>query len=237
VEAPGTEAHRRTLTPAVLAAAIFTTVCALASISFVAANGGLTLPLAGTPSPGAVAAASPTAAAEPLVSPSPILSAGTPVPTLAPLESPVPSISPTPGATPAGTPDPLAVLPPCPDHPGCYEYTIRRGDSLSTIGDRWLIPVSTIEALNPQITDPSTIVVGQILYLGRTPFVRLEACPNVSGCYLYVIRPGDRLSTIAGRFGTTTTAILDANPAITDPNAIYSGQTIRLPGPEFPCCV
>ena len=50
-------------------------------------------------------------------------------------------------------------------------------------------------------------------------------------CYLYIVRAGDRLSTIAGRFGTTTNAILALNPKVTDPNAIYSGQTIRLPGP------
>jgi LysM repeat protein len=45
------------------------------------------------------------------------------------------------------------------------------------------------------------------------------------------VQPGDRLSTIADRYGITTEAILAANPTITDPNLISSGQVIRLPHP------
>jgi nucleoid-associated protein YgaU len=227
VEATSPPAARRTLTPAVLLAAAFTTACALASIGFVAARGGLLLPVA-TTEPSAIAAASapPTATAPAAPSPTPTLqpSGG---PTAEPRASVVPSVAPG----PAPTPDPLTALPACPGFPGCYVYTIRRGDTLSTISDRWLISIPMLEALNPQVVDPATIVVGQWLYLGRSPFVRLDRCPDAPGCYLYVVRAGDRLSTIAGRFGITTIAILALNPRITDPNAIYSGQTIRLPGP------
>lgn len=228
MEAPSRPTARRTLTPAVLLATAFLVVCAIASIAFVAANGGLQVPQlvaaasAGIESPalgsGVPATPGPTALTEPGPS------ATVPPPTASP---PGPSLEPT----PIPSIDPLTALRGCPDHPGCYLYTIRRGDTLSAIGSRWLIPVSTLEILNPQVTDPSTIVVGQVLYLGRTPFVRLERCPDTPACYLYVIRPGDRLSTIAGTFGTTTTAILALNPRITDPSAIFSGQTIRLPGP------
>jgi murein DD-endopeptidase MepM/ murein hydrolase activator NlpD len=140
---------------------------------------------------------------------------------------PLPSVLPT----PAASVDPLTALPGCPGHPGCYLYTVVRGDTLSTIADHWLIGLSIVEALNPSITDPSTIVVGQTIYLGRSPVVVLDPCPDQAGCYLYVVRSGDRLSTIAGRYGTSTAAILELNPSITDPNQIYTGQTIRLPGP------
>jgi nucleoid-associated protein YgaU len=229
VEAPSRPPARRALTPAVLLAALFATACAGVSIAFTAARGGLQVPPpAGS---GLVAAASPSSAE---ASP-----AATTEPTGVAAISPVPSLA-VPSATPAGpsvepTPipsiDPLAALPACPDHPGCYLYTVRRGDTLSTISDRWLIGLWIVEALNSQIADPSTIVVGQTLYLGRTPFVRLDRCPDTPGCYLYVVKAGDRLSTIAGRFGTSTSAILELNPGISDPNQIYSGQTIRLPGP------
>lgn len=227
-------AGRRAMTPAVLLAAVFAATCAAASIAFVAAHGGLEVP-------NLLPAASGIAAAIPSSTAGAVSSATTP--SLAPSFAPTPQPSPTAGssaiptteptgpATPVPTLDPLAALQACADHPGCYEYTIRRDDTLSTIADRWLIPIATLEVLNPQVTDPRTIVVGQILYLGRTPFVRLDPCPGVSGCYRYVVRPGDRLSTIAGRFGLTTEAILAFNPLISDPNAIYSGQTIRLPGP------
>jgi LysM repeat protein len=122
-------------------------------------------------------------------------------------------------------------LPACPNVPGCFEYTIERGDSLSGVASRYRIPVSTVLALNPELVDPSVVVVGHILYLGRDPFVRLPGCGDEPNCSLYTVRPGDRLSTIAGRFGITLEVILAANPAITDPSLIRTGQVIRLPHP------
>jgi LysM repeat protein len=116
--------------------------------------------------------------------------------------------------------------------PGCYEYTVQRGDSLSGVASRYLIPVSIVLALNPEVTDPGTIVVGRTLYLGRDPFLRLPPCPDKPDCSLYQVRAGDRLSTIAGRFGLTLEAVLAANPDITDANAIHTGQLIRLPHPS-----
>ena len=44
------------------------------------------------------------------------------------------------------------------------------------------------------------------------------------------IRPGDTLSGIAARLGTTVSALLAANPQIRNPNLIYAGQTLNLPG-------
>jgi nucleoid-associated protein YgaU len=231
VEAPSRPLARRTLTPAVLLATAFVVGCAVVSIGFVASNGGLQVPQLVGAGAGGSGGASPTPESSPalaIVEPTPG-SQPSPVPTgVTPTAAPPgPSAAPT----PVPSTDPLTALPGCPDQPGCYLYTIRRGDTLSTIGDHWLISVSTLEVLNPQVTDPSTIVIGQILYLGRTPFVRLERCPDMPACYLYVVRAGDRLSTIAGRFGTTTSAILALNPKVTDPNTIYTGETIRLPGP------
>ena len=224
------EPVRRTLTPAVVASALFVVACALGALTFVAARGGLQMPVAATGSQAATASQPPA--------PTSTTAAATGAPTLAPSAAPspapvatgepgsTPTISPSP--TPAGTFDPLTALPGCPDLPGCYEYLIRRGDSLTGVASRYAIPVSIVLALNPEIADPGTIVVGQVLYLGRDPFLRLPPCGDAPDCFLYTVRPGDRLSTIAGRFGITVEAILGANPAIADPNAIYSGQLFRL---------
>lgn len=47
----------------------------------------------------------------------------------------------------------------------------------------------------------------------------------------YVVQRGDTLFAIAQRFGTTVQAILDANPAITNPDLIQVGQVIIIPVP------
>jgi nucleoid-associated protein YgaU len=223
-----TPSGRRTLTPAVLASALFTAACAVFAITFVAARGGLSMPLAPTRSPVALASQGPSAPPS-MTAPPTAAPTASPAPTVLPTA--VPTLVPTdaPSATPAGSPDPLTALPACPGLPGCYQYLIRRGDTLSGVATRYSIEASTVLALNPEIIDPGTIIVGEVLYLGRDPFLRLEPCPDTPDCSLYVVRPGDRLSTIAGRFGMTVENILEANPAITDPNAIYSGQAIRLP--------
>lgn len=225
------EVERRTLTPAVLASALFTVACALIAVGFVAARGGLQLPQA--PDASAVAAASPTPSPAPTVAP-PTPSLPSAPPSTLPSPTPAPA-TPTPIASAAPTPvpsrDPLAVLPGCPGIAGCYEYEIRPGDSLSGVASRYVIPVWVVLALNPEVTDPGTIVIGRTLYLGRSPFLRLAPCPDAPGCSLYEIRAGDRLSTIAGRFGLTLDAVVAANPEITDPNSIRTGQLIRLPHP------
>jgi len=241
VEGPSTTGNGRTITPAVLASALFAAACALIAISFVAARGGLQMPVAGAEaSTGAPTASQAAALPTALVSPAPsvgatVAPASTP-PSSAPPPSSGPSSRPTPRETTApwesvAPDDPLLALPGCPDQPGCFVYRVGRGDTLSGVASRYAIPVTTVVALNPQLSDPGTIVVGDPLYLGRSPFLRLERCPGDAACWLYTVAPGDRLSTIAGRFGLGVQAILDANPAITDANAIYSGQVIRLPEP------
>jgi nucleoid-associated protein YgaU len=214
------------LTPAVLGSALFVAICAVFAITFVAARGGLQMPIAASPSLAAVASTAPTVP-PPTETPTPSLPAPTATPAL---PSPAPSARPTAVASPISPPtDPLFALPRCPDQPGCFEYVIQRGDYLSAIATRFAIPMSTVLALNPEIADPSTIVVGNVLYLGRDPRVRLEPCgPDTVDCWLYVVQPGDRLAIIAERYGMTIPGILAANPEIEDENTIFSGQVLRL---------
>ena len=234
MDGPIREPMRRTLTPAVLASIAFAVACALIAITFVAARGGLQMPVAAAGSGRAVASPSASASSPAPASAAATVATATPASTAAPSAdtTPPPSAAPTivPPRT-AGPTDPLAELRGCPSLPGCYEYTIQRGDSLTGVASRYAIDPSVVLALNPDITDPSTIVVGQVLYLGRDPFLRLPPCTDAPACSLYTVRAGDRLSTIAGRFGIPTEAILAANPEISDANAIYTGQVIRLPHP------
>jgi LysM repeat protein len=47
---------------------------------------------------------------------------------------------------------------------------------------------------------------------------------------VYIVRPGDTLARIAFRFNTTVLAILAANPQITNPDWIFFGRRLRIPG-------
>lgn len=47
---------------------------------------------------------------------------------------------------------------------------------------------------------------------------------------VYRVSSGDNLTRIARRHGTTVSALLAANPDIKNPNLIYPGQSIRVPG-------
>ena len=46
----------------------------------------------------------------------------------------------------------------------------------------------------------------------------------------YTIRPGDNLTKIAKQYGVTVADILKLNPQITNPNLIFSGNKLNLPG-------
>jgi LysM repeat protein len=52
--------------------------------------------------------------------------------------------------------------------------------------------------------------------------------PSPSGGRTYTVRPGDTLSSIAARFGTTVKALQKLN-GITDPSLIHPGQVLRIP--------
>lgn len=59
-------------------------------------------------------------------------------------------------------------------------------------------------------------------------------CPNGQ---LYTVRSGDTLYFIARRNNISLQSLIDSNPQITDPNAIFPGQIICIPtmGPDVPC--
>lgn len=237
MEDPIAAPDRRTFTPAIVASAIFAAACAVFAVAFVGAREGLQLPIAETDPPVAVASSAPSTPAGPTPTPAatptapPVtLPPATPGPTVPPVTPPPPS---APVATPYVVPtlepgDPLLVLDGCPGYPGCFEYVVARGDTLSGIISRYLLDIDILEALNPgRLSDRSLIVVGQLLYLGRDPFARLDPCPNGEACALYVVQSGDSISEIADRYLLTRDAILAANPDM--PRPIQVGQVIKLP--------
>ena len=115
---------------------------------------------------------------------------------------------------------------------GSVSYTVKSGDSLSAIASRYGTTVAAIAARNG-ISNPNLIYVGQKLTIptsgGSAPAPAPSAPAQSSGGGTYRVRAGDTLSGIASRYGTTTAALAQLN-GISNPNLIYVGQVLRLPG-------
>ncbi|MBE2220761.1 MAG: LysM peptidoglycan-binding domain-containing protein [Anaerolineae bacterium] len=112
------------------------------------------------------------------------------------------------------------------------------GDTLWDLSRYYGTSIDAIVQVNPQITNPNLIYAGDTLEIpvgvtvtpGPTS-TSVPPNPTVpSGTFQYVVRPGDTLSSIARKFNTTVNAIMSVNPQISNPNLIYAGQVILIPG-------
>jgi LysM repeat protein len=70
----------------------------------------------------------------------------------------------------------------------------------------------------------------QFTHHGAAAAARAQPAANVSANVVYVVRAGDTLAKIAARYRVSTSALLAANPSIRNPNRIYIGQRIVIPG-------
>lgn len=102
-------------------------------------------------------------------------------------------------------------------------YTVKKGDTLSGIADKYGTTYQALASYNG-IKDPSLIYVGQKIKIpgaGQQTTAKKET--------VYTVKKGDTLSGIAAKYGTTYQKLAAYN-GIDTPSLIYVGQKIKIPG-------
>jgi LysM repeat protein len=104
-------------------------------------------------------------------------------------------------------------------------YTVHLGDTLWSIATRHGTTIAAIRQANG--------LGSNIIYAGQRLLISGNASSTVgsqasSGGQVYTVRPGDTLSAIAFRYGTTIWAIANAN-GLANPSYIYPGQRLTIP--------
>lgn len=117
---------------------------------------------------------------------------------------------------PAPQPQPQTYVQPS-VQPSGTTYIVKPGDTLSGIASMYGTTYQSLAAIN-NIPDANKIYPGQEICIDGTA--------PTSGEY-YTIQPGDTLSAIAARFGTTWQWLAEVN-GISEPNLIYPGNIIRV---------
>lgn len=102
-------------------------------------------------------------------------------------------------------------------------YTVKSGDTLSGIAQRHGVSLSQLVAANPQIKNPN------LIYPGQNVNIPGRGNPAAS---VYTVKSGDTLSGIAQQQGVSLSQLVSANPQIKNPNLIYPGQQINIPGAQ-----
>jgi len=129
-------------------------------------------------------------------------------------------------------------------------YTIRKGDTISTVSYKYNLRWQDVVAVNPGIS-PNRLRVGQVIQLPgvvdvekarHVPAVTPKAsAPKVSApkakasaaavsgpVTTYVVKSGDSLSLIASKHGIKTAALREANGLKSD--RLVVGQKLKVPG-------
>jgi len=94
-------------------------------------------------------------------------------------------------------------------------YTVKAGDTLWAIATANRMTVTELMSLNKLTT--ASLRIGQQLTV-----------PDTGN---YIVKAGDTLYGIASRAGVPLRALVNANPQLTNPNAIWPGLRLQVPTP------
>lgn len=107
-------------------------------------------------------------------------------------------------------------------------YTVKSGDSLSTIASRYGMTYKALQKLNN--LSSTAIYVGQTLKVSGNVKTTTKPVKKVSSSKTttYTVKSGDSLSLVAARHNTTVGQLIQANQLMGD--KIYVGQKLKVTG-------
>ncbi|MFN8464684.1 MAG: LysM peptidoglycan-binding domain-containing protein [Caldilineaceae bacterium] len=130
--------------------------------------------------------------------------------------------TPTPKATEEATPTPDAAV------AETFDYTVKPGETLAGIADKFQTEVQTLRELNFLLDD--NIFAGQVLSVPYVEGMTAEGAPTPSPTpFTYVVEVGDTLSSIAARYNVKPGTLIEVNN-ILDPNNLAVGTPLLIPG-------
>lgn len=158
----------------------------------------------------------------------PVPGTSTSTPTVPPAATPTA----TSGVTPGGTPDVTPAATPSPTATAGPKYhTVELGDTLAKIARTYGVSSSAIVAAN-NLASADLIYVGQRLVIPEPGGTSTKsgtpiALPTPT---IHVVQPGEILSVIAKRYGTTVDKLVDIN-GLGSPDKLRVGMRLLIPGP------
>ncbi len=102
-------------------------------------------------------------------------------------------------------------------------HIVQRGETLSQIARRYGVSMTALAQANG-ISNPNFIYAGQRLTI---PGAAGGSGASTASGSVHIVRPGESLSTIAARYGTSVAALASAN-GISNPNHIFVGQRLVI---------
>ena len=113
-------------------------------------------------------------------------------------------------------------------------YVVRPGDTLSSIASRFGVSVRTLAATN-HITNSNRVYAGRKLTVPDTKVTAAAAAPAVPAVVnaTHTVAPGETLTGIAARYGTTVGAVVAANK-LGNANHVVIGDKLQIPNVPAP---
>jgi soluble lytic murein transglycosylase-like protein len=112
---------------------------------------------------------------------------------------------------------------------------VQSGETLSEIAEVYGVALQELVAING-LLDEDLIYAGDTLEVPDSPTtgggVGGSAATGAAqgGAGAYIVQPGDTLEGIALAYGVGVGSLLAANPQVVDPDLLFVGQSLRVPG-------